>query len=279
MANRAFELLAGYDYISRIGRGAGATINLATEVETERQVAVKHVARESVDDDKFIAQAEVEYEVAHQLEHPGLRSYFKIFRVRKWLKTRHVFLIMEYVPGTRLEDSRPQEYGEIVDVFRQTARGLGAMHDAGFVHADIKPNNLIRGEDGKIKIIDFGQSCTLGTVKDRVQGTPDYIAPEQVLRRAIDQRTDIYNLGATMYWMLTGKYFKTILQNVPMGMKRIELDERSGNASPHELDPEVPLALSNLVLDCCGYDPPQRPQTIRDVLERLDVVDHVLARR
>jgi len=152
------------------------------------------------------------------------------------------------------------------------------MHVAGFAHADIKPNNILLGKDGGVKIIDFGQSCPLGTAKKRLQGTPDYIAPEQVLRQKIDQRTDVFNLGATMYWVLTGKYFKTMIQNAPTGAKRIHIEAKRGNDPPHELNPAIPVALSRLVIDCCENSPDRRPRDMKEYLARLDLIRHLVER-
>jgi len=268
--------LPGYDVISRLGRGAGAVISLALERTTGRQVAIKHILRRGPEDDRFIAQAENEYEVARQLDHPYLRRCLDIVRVRKWLKTRELFLVMEFVDGERLEDERPEEIPVIVDLFLKVAEGLHVLHQLGYAHADIKPNNILLTKDGGLKIIDFGQSCPLGRAKERVQGTPDYIAPEQVQRREIDQRTDVYNLGATMYWVMTGKWYRTNLTVAKPGTTRIALESQRGNDPPHELNPRVPLALSKIVLDCCEAAKEQRPRDMRELVSRLEVVKHLL---
>jgi serine/threonine-protein kinase len=86
---------------------------------------------------------------------------------------------------------------KVIDTFIAAAQGLRAMHQMGYAHCDIKPNNILRSESGQVKVIDYGQSCRIGTIKERIQGTPDYIAPEQVARRPISVQTDVFNLGAT----------------------------------------------------------------------------------
>lgn len=270
-------MLPGYEILERIGRGAGAVISLARDTQRRRLVAIKHVVRQTAADDRFLAQAENEWAVARRLEHPCLRRCYDIVRVRKWLKTRQLFLIMEYVDGERLEDQRPRDLRRVVDIFRLVADGLHALHQTGYAHADIKPNNILLTREG-LKIIDFGQSCPLGHTKQRVQGTPDYMAPEQVHRTAIDQRTDVFNLGASMYWVVTGKWFKTLMQVAPAAAKKITIDSGRGNEPPHELNPEVPLPLSRLIMECCATAKPQRPRDMRDVTSRLDVVEHMLAR-
>lgn len=278
MPTRSIPVLPGYDVISRIGRGAGAVISLAIDRTAGRQVAIKHILRRTSDDDRFIAQAENEFAVASGLEHPCLRRCLDIVRVRKWLKTRELFLVMEFVEGELLEEHRPEGLLRVVQIFEQIAEGLHALHQAGYAHADIKPNNVLLTPGDRLKIIDFGQSCPLGHAKERVQGTPDYIAPEQVLRKEIDQRTDVYNLGATMYWVMTGKWYRTMVSVAQPGATRIALESQRGNDPPHEINPEIPLPLSKIVLDCCATAKEHRPRDMREVLSRLEVVRHLIER-
>jgi eukaryotic-like serine/threonine-protein kinase len=280
---RTFAQLPGYEIVSRIGKGAGAIIYEARHGATRRRYAVKHVQRHTAAEDRFIEQAETEYKVAHELDHPYLRKYFEIIRVKSWLKTRELFLVMELVEGQRLDDQfqdrRPEKIEPVVDIFMHVAEGLRAMHSSGFVHADIKPTNILLTADGGLKIIDFGQSCPIGHTKSRIQGTPDYIAPEQVLLAPLDQRTDIYNLGASMYWVLTGKAWSTILPNAPAGAKKIAIEARRGNDPPHEVNPLVPAPLSRLILECCSNDRDQRPADMSKVISRFETVLMLMDRR
>ncbi len=271
--------LPNYELVNRIGRGAGATINLAQERGTRQPVAIKHVIRRSPEDERFIHQAEIEYDVARRFDHPYLRKCYDLVRVRKWWKTRELFLVMEYVDGERLEDCCPEQLSEMVQTFIRIAEGLHAMHLAGFAHADIKPNNVLLAKGGGLKIIDFGQSCPLGHRKTRLQGTPDFMAPEQVERRRIDHRTDVFNLGATMYWVVTGKWFKTSMSMAPAATKKIEIESRRGSQPPHVLNEQIPLSLSKLIMECCEPAPERRPADMRKVISRLEVVLHLLDRR
>lgn len=272
MRPRTFAQLPDYEFVERLGKGAHAVIYLAVERTSRKKIAVKHIVRRSADDDRFLEQAETEYAVAKDNDHPVLRRCFELIRVRKWLRTQELFLTMEFAEGDTLERQCPVAMDQIVTVFSRVAEGLAALHRRGFAHADMKPNNIILLRDGGIKIIDFGQSCPLGTRKQRVQGTPDYIAPEQVWRREIDQRTDIFNLGATMYWVVTGKAFRTQMQTAPTGSKVIALEARADNAPPHEINPKVPIAFSKLISECCETSPDHRPRDMRDVISRLDTI-------
>lgn len=278
MPTRALPLLPGYEVLERIGRGAGAVISLARDGVQGRLVAIKHIVRTTPEDDRFIAQAETEYEVARQLDHPGLRKCYEIARIKQWFRTRQLFLVMEYVDGERLEDQRPNRLEAIVTVFRQSAAALHALHEHGYAHADVKPNNILLTRDGDLKLIDFGQSCPLGHVKERIQGTPDYMAPEQVFRKEIDQRTDVFGLGATMYWVVTGKWFKTLMPALPTAARKIAIEATRGNDPPHELNPETPLPLSRLITECCETARESRPRDMREVMSRLDVIQHLIDR-
>lgn len=254
----------------------------ATELATRRRVALKHIVRRSAEDDRFLEQAENEYSVARLVNHPYLRKCYDIIRIRRWLKTVELFLILELVEGERLEDRFPETPTDAIDdateIFAQIAEGLQALHRVGYVHADMKPHNVLLTPGG-VKIIDFGQSCPVGDAKPRVQGTPDFIAPEQIEREPLDQRTDVFNLGATMYRIVTGKAFATDLPMGRMGSKKMEMDMRRGNAPPQEMNPAVPLPLSRLIMDCVERDRKSRPFDMGQVLSRLDTVRHVLSRR
>jgi serine/threonine protein kinase len=278
MSTRAIPNLSGYEVIGRIGRGAGAVISLARDSLHGRQVAVKHIVRRRPDDDRFIAQAENEFDVAQHVAHPYLRKCYDLVRFRRWLKTRELVLVMEYVDGQRLEDECPGDLPTILAIFRKVAEALHAMHEQGYAHADIKPNNILLTPQGGIKIIDFGQSCPLGYAKERIQGTPDFIAPEQVHRTEIDQRTDVYNLGATMYWVVTGKWFRTLITVAAPTATRIALESQRGNDPPHEVNARIPVPLSRLIMECCEQAKERRPRDMREVLSRLEVVEHLALR-
>src|SRR5690606_37158581 len=144
-----------------------------------------------------------EHHIARQIDHPSIRKSLRLIKQRDFIRTSEVLVLMELVLGKTLEQDQPKTMLGMCRVIRDVALGLAAMHEHRLVHADIKPNNIMATSDGRIKIIDFGQSCPIGTVKPRIQGTPDYIAPEQVKRGPITPQTDVFNLGATMYWLLT----------------------------------------------------------------------------
>lgn len=261
----------GYRIVKQLGVGAGSKLFSAVEAKTGRTVAIKHMVRETPDDDRFFAQAENEHSICQKMDHPSLRKIFSIHRVRKLLQTKELLLVMEYVEGLDLEKARPNRLNTFIKVFQAVAQGLDAMHDAGFVHTDIKPTNIMVAKGGGVKIIDFGQSCPINHRKERIQGTPDYIAPEQVNRLPLGRATDIFNLGATMYWVLTSNTYPTEIQGVDSLPGRNVIRSKRPIA-PNELNDKIPKALSQLVMECCRKNPTERPSDMKQIFSRLAVV-------
>ena len=260
----------GFTIIKRIGTGARTTIYLATDESTRQTVALKRAVLERPEDTRIFEQMETEFKVARQISHPYIRKCYRIIRQRKLLKTTELLLSMEMFNGRSLEESRGLSLGDILLLFRMIATGLNAMHEAGFVHCDIKPNNILVSSEGALKIIDLGQSCKLGAIKSRIQGTPDYIAPEQVLRKHISHRTDIFNLGATMYWALTGKNVPTLVpKKTNIGMAMHVVGEFK---APHEIYRKIPEPVSQIVMDCVQEKPADRPANMGEVIARLDTM-------
>ena len=139
----------------------------------------------------------------------------------------------------------------------------------------MKPHNVIVGVglDGEhtAKLIDLGQSCKTGTIKKRIQGTPDYIAPEQVHRREITPKTDIYNFGATMYWVLTGKNIPTAMghqKDSLMGSLDDSLIEKATPVS--DINPLVPDRLNDIIMQCVEVDIDRRPDSMHSVADKLE---------
>jgi serine/threonine-protein kinase len=220
---------------------------------------------------------ETEFEVSKQFSHPNLRRCLNL-KVNKSLlvKVVEAVMVMEYVEGRPLERSLPGDLSEVIQTFIDAAKGLQAMHKLGWAHCDIKPNNILRGNDGKTTVIDFGQSCRIGTVKERIQGTPDYIAPEQVDRLPISEATDVFNLGATLYWATTGKHIPTRYHAKRKGENSFVVD--SLFKTPQELNPQVPTHVSEIIMQSVATHPRKRPQSMEEVIRKLELGLHALSR-
>jgi serine/threonine-protein kinase len=262
--------VGGFSILERIGTGARSTIYLATDLEDNTSVALKRVIFERPEDSRVFEQMETEYKVAKRIDHPYVRKCYKLKKIRSMLKVREMLLSMELFDGENLEDSPTLSLGDVLLVFRLVATGLNAMHQRGFVHCDIKPNNILLSKAGSIKIIDLGQSCKIGTVKPRIQGTPDYIAPEQVRRNPLGPKTDIFNLGATMYWAITGKNVPTLIPK----KNEYGLPITEHLRAPHEIKKRIPAGISKLVMDCIKENPAERPPNMVTVVSRLDLIIH-----
>ena len=263
--------LDGFSIIKRLGTGARSVIYLAVDEENKRQVALKRAIYERPEDRRIFEQIEAEYKVAKAIDHHYIRKCYQLIKIRNFLSVREVLLTMELFDGRTLEDSPGMSLIDVMLIFRMVANGLHAMQQQGYIHCDIKPNNILISPNGSIKIIDLGQSCRTGTTKTRIQGTPDYIAPEQVRREPLDQRTDVFNLGATMYWALTGKNVPTL---IPKKNEAIGFTLPKSVASPNELQAQIPVGISNLVMDCVKDNPSDRPLNMNVVETRLDILIH-----
>lgn len=270
------DMLEGYEILAELGQGAASVVYLVQDPKTSQIWAMKQIVRDSAKDQRFLDQALAEYEVARQLDHPAIRKIYRCLKKKAMLQVKELYLLMELVDGTPMDEEVPATQLDCVVAFHQIAEALQYMHSRGFVHADMKPHNCIRSDKGVVKLIDLGQSCAKGTVKPRIQGTPDYIAPEQVARQPITELTDVYNLGATMYWILTKKNIPTA---IPKGDSLVSTIDASmvQKATPViELVPEIQPRLSDLIMECVEPDRAKRPRHMGDVLDRLNLIEGIL---
>ena len=272
------QKLLHYDVLERLGEGARSTIYAVRDPDTGREYALKHVQRLEQKDLRFIEQMQNEFEISKQFTHPNLRKSYDLKLIKTMLlKWSEAFLVMELAEGKTLDQRLPSSMMEILDAFIQAAQGLRAMHQMGYAHCDIKPNNILRNDKGAVKVIDFGQSCKIGTVKERIQGTPDYIAPEQVTRRPISVQTDVFNLGATLYWAVTGKPIPTLYTVNKKGENSFLLDSKID--TPMDLNPRTPPAVSNLVMECIATKPQKRPADMDQMIHRMELGKHILQKQ
>lgn len=265
----------GYRVVQYLGSGAGSQIWEIRNIQTDETLALKRVVKRQASDARFLEQAMNEYEVASCLSHPTIRKILQMRRVKHWLSLREIHLVMEFCYGQSIQEHRPADVREVLRIFGDVAAGLAHMNARGYVHADIKPNNIIVATTGAVKIIDLGQSCPLGTIKERIQGTPDFIAPEQVHRRPLDARTDVFNFGAALYWGLTGKPIPTILPKKNGSTLKADMEL----VPPDQLNPDVPAPLSKLVCDCVEMQPNRRPGSMNEVVSKMGLIAYTLDRK
>lgn len=262
--------LYGYEIMRPLGEGAGSHIYVAKEKSTGRMVALKHVVREHEKDIRFVEQLLNEFEVSKRCEHRYLRRMFDV-KVERTLLRRvtAAILIMELFEGQPLDQRLPRTDAELVRCFIRTAKALRAMHKAGLVHCDLKPANILWADDGAVRVIDLGQACPVGTQKERIQGTPDYISPEQVKRHPVDERTDVYSFGATLYSCLCGQKMPTLF-TLEKGDNSFLVD--TFIKSPREINPLVPEPLSHFAMECARTNAARRPASMQVVVDRLETI-------
>lgn len=271
------DIIEGFRVLSELGRGAASIIYLVQDPKTKQVWALKHVEKHSEKDARFLEQAEMECKIAQQLNHEAIRKITKIIKKTKNLvQVKELYLVMEFVDGKSIDIKPPRTLDVAVDIFYQTAMAMAHMHDKGFVHADMKPNNVVVDADWRVKLIDLGQSCPINTVKPRIQGTPDFIAPEQVHRRPITPKTDIYNLGAMMYFVLTKAKIPTALAKGDSLVGSLDDTFIEKPKPVHEVNKNIPVKLSDLIMQCVEIDADKRPADMRTVADRLNLIHGIL---
>jgi serine/threonine-protein kinase len=263
-ASKRNKALDKFEVLGELGRGAASRILHIRDPESYQHFAMKVVIRRNADEQKFLEQAKHEFEVAQKLDHPCILKIYDMRVIRKWFREREVRTLLEYVEGETLEQLGSPPLPLLVLVFAEVAEAVSSMHRSGVFHADLKPNNIMVSRSGQVKVIDFGLAWFRGDRKGRVQGTVGYLAPEQMRDRVVTAATDVFNLGATMYRMLTGR---TATGGMAGGTAIVST--KVIITPVHELAPQVPMGLSELVGHCCESKPQKRPGSMEEVASSL----------
>ncbi|WP_127475479.1 Stk1 family PASTA domain-containing Ser/Thr kinase [Microbacterium sulfonylureivorans] len=263
-----------YRVRARIARGGMATVYVATDLRLERRVALKvmhgHLSDDTVFQSRFIQEARA----AARLADPHVVNVFD-----QGQDGDMAYLVMEYLPGITLREllreQRRLTVPQAVSILDAILSGLAAAHRAGIVHRDVKPENVLLAEDGRIKIGDFGlaRATTANTATGaQLLGTIAYLAPELVTRGTADARSDIYALGIMLYEMLTGE--QPYKGEQPM---QIAFQHATDSVPrPSVKNPGVPEPLDELVLWATEKSPDDRPSDAREMLDRLREIEHEL---
>ncbi|MCA9295500.1 MAG: serine/threonine protein kinase [Phycisphaerales bacterium] len=272
--------IAGYSVLRHIGNGAASELYAVHDPKTKQIWALKQVVKQTDKDQRFLDQCEIEYQVGSKLDHPNVRGVNRLIKHRRLLKVYEVSLLLELVDAVSLDQYDPKSMLEAVVIFMQIASGLQHMHERGFVHADMKPSNVLVADGPRVKIIDLGQACAIGTVKKRIQGTPGYMAPEQAHRQAIAAQTDIYNFGATMYWVLVRDVIPTALppkdEKNSLYSGALDAEQLSPPVPPIEKNPKIHPLLSRQIMDCVLVEAKDRPDSMEFVANRLELIADLL---
>lgn len=262
--------LGPYRILNQIGAGGMGAVFLAEHAALRRKVALKVLpgkqALDPVNVDRFYREARA----AATLDHPNIVHAYDV----ACDKGTH-FLVLEYIDGETLDRTLTARgrlpVGEAVSYAVQAAAGLQHAHDKGVAHRDIKPANLLVGTDGIVKVLDLGlaeffeDSSTKLARGSGAMGTTDYVAPEQLRDcAAADHRADIYNLGATLYHLLTGQP-----PFVGTTAAKMIAHQLTPITPPRELCDDVPEALSDVVEIMLAKEPEHRYQTAGEAVQAL----------
>lgn len=259
-----------FQVLGELGTGAHSSILHVRRSADSRNYALKVVPIDGAEDHKYLEQARHEFRVAQLLDHPNLIKVHALEVLRDWLfRVRKVHLLIEYVNGKTLDTFPRIPMPKLVQVFARIAGGVVHMHRRGVYHADLKPNNILLSRAGEVKIIDYGLAWVRGKDKGRVQGTPEFMAPEQAKKSLVNERTDVYNFGATMYRLVAWR-------NPPSNLSTENGTVLSAKVWQKLLKPveqcnaEVPATLTTLIHRCLAYHPENRPARMSEVHEELE---------
>jgi serine/threonine protein kinase len=263
-----------FEVLEPLGRGAGSSILKVRRKGDAKIYALKVVSVQGPDDVKYVEQCQLEFEVGSQLDHPNIIKVFCFERQKGFFKLKGSRLLLEFIDGKTLaECASALTLVKQVRAFRKLADGLGHMHQKGFFHADMKPENAMYTTNDETKVIDLGLVWRAGEKKDRVQGTLDFLAPEQARKKVVNAKTDIFNLGATMYTILSGFVIPAQYRDKEArGLGDVDRLIRP----IREKRSDVPAALDQLVRECIAYSPGDRPGSMLEIHRRLKEISREL---
>lgn len=261
---------------SRIARGGMATVYEAMDLRLDRTVAVKVMHPGLGDDDEFAARFVAEARAAAKLSHPNVVAVFD-----QGNDDGTVFLAMELIPGHTLRDTigkeAPLSPARALALLEPVVSALAAAHRAGLVHRDVKPENVLIADDGRVKVADFGlakavSATTQHTATGVLIGTVSYVAPELVVEGRSDARADVYAVGVILYELLTGKKPHEGETPIQVAYKHVHEDV----PPPSRLAPGVPDYVDALVARATARDREQRPADSGVLLHHLRRVNQAV---
>jgi serine/threonine protein kinase len=261
--------IGGYSVIGNLGKGAHSTILHIRRKADSREYALKLVPLDDADDMKFLEQARHEFRVAQMLGHANLIKIYCLETVRNWFfQVKKAQMLIEFINGKPMDQVPPMPMQKLVPTFFLIASAMRHMHSKGVYHADLKPGNILIGKRGEVKIIDYGLAWCRGEEKDRIQGTPEYIAPETARGRIVNERSEIFNFGATLYRMATLKLPPSAMATA--GGVRINEKTWGTLLKPaSDLNATIPESLEKLIHKCLEFNPNNRPENMKVVLSSL----------
>jgi hypothetical protein len=261
-ASRAL-IASRYEIEGEIGRGGMGTVLRVRDVASHDTKALKRLGTASVarTSERDRVRFRREFHTLAQLSHPSIVRVFDY-----GTDASGDFYTMELLEGPELRDLEPLEPGRACRLLRDVASALALLHARGVVHRDVAMRNVRLDRDGNAKLIDFGILATIGSVSE-LAGTLPHVPPEAVHGRPLDQRSDVYGLGALAFRLLTARH-----AHPARALDALPMSWEEGVPAPSTLAPSVPRALDELVLAMLSLDPLARPGSMAEVIERLSVI-------
>lgn len=257
-----------YQIIKTIGEGGMANVYLARDTILDRNVAVKVLRGDLADDEKFVRRFQREALSASKLNHPNIVEMYDVGE-----DNGRYYIVMEYVQGKTLK-SLVKKRGaltlpEVIDIMTQLSSAIMCAHDSYIIHRDIKPQNVMILDDGRVKIMDFGIAMALNsnelTQTNSVMGSVHYLPPEQANGSGSTIKSDIYSLGILMYELLTGKVPFKGDNAVEIAIKQM----KEPIPSICKQNPDIPQSVENIVLRACAKNPKNRYDSVREMYDDI----------
>lgn len=255
-----------YEILEKIGAGGMSDVYKAKDQVLGRFVAVKVLKPEFAEDVNFVTKFHTEAQSAAGLQHPNIVNIYDVG------SEEHMhYIVMEYVEGitlkTYIEKKGQLNYKEAISIAIQVARGIEAAHNKNIVHRDIKPQNIMISNEGKVKVTDFGiaRAATSNTIHSDVMGSVHYTSPEQARNGFVDGKSDIYSLGIVMYEMVTGRVPFDGDTTVAIAIQHLQEEM----VAPSVYAPDLPVSLEKIILKCTQKSQDRRYATMGELLVDL----------
>ena len=265
-------MLSGrYEVLKRVGSGGMADVYMAKDHKLNRNVAVKVLKSEYVEDEKFLRKFETEAQAVARLSHPNIVNIYDV-----GIEDGINYIVMELAEGITLKEYiRKKGYltpKETVEISTQIASAISHAHKNHIIHRDIKPQNILVSDTGIIKVTDFGiakaTSSNTVTSTATAMGSVHYISPEQAKGRFCDEKSDIYSLGITMYDMVTGHVPFDHENGVTIALMHLQNEI----TPPSQIRDGIPDSLEKIILKCTMKKPEERYQTADELITDLRLV-------
>lgn len=260
------RIIAGkYKLIEQVGSGGMAIVYKAKSLETDDYVAIKILRPELVEDEEFVIRFEREAQAVSSLKHPNIVAVYDVGQ-----EESIYYIVMEYIHGLTLKElireNKRLEIEEAIEIALQISDALEHAHRRGIIHRDIKPQNILIGDNNTVKVADFGiaraiTSATITLAGSDVIGSVHYFSPEQAKGSHTDGKSDIYSLGIVLYEMVTGHLPFEGDSAVSIAIKHIQ----EKVTPPGEVYPQLPWSLQKIIEKCVKKTPEKRYESAEEL--------------